>query len=58
MLKTVSKDQREIRSDFRPVPRGTTLDEARQMMDAGADRRTQAQLSLEPARAAQTSSNP
>ena len=33
MLKTVSKDQREARSDFRPVPRGTTLAEAREMLN-------------------------
>ena len=32
MLKTVSKEEREARSDFRPVPRGTTLAEARQML--------------------------
>ena len=34
MLKTVSKDQREARTDFRPVPRGTTLAEAREMLEA------------------------
>jgi hypothetical protein len=43
MLKTVSKDQREARSDFRPVPGGTTLAEARDML-SGADRQTQARL--------------
>jgi hypothetical protein len=44
MLKTVSKDQREARTDFRPVPQGTTLAEARDMLDATADRGTQARL--------------
>ena len=32
MLKTVSKDQREARSDFRPVPSGTTLADAKEML--------------------------
>jgi hypothetical protein len=44
MLKTVSKDQREARSDFRPVPRGTTLAEAREMLNQAVDRGTQARL--------------
>lgn len=37
MLKTVGKDQREARSNFRPVPRGTTLVEARDMLGQAAD---------------------
>lgn len=44
MLKTVSKDQKEARSDFRPVPRGTTLAEARDMLTEAVDRGTQARL--------------
>ncbi len=44
MLRTVSKDQREARSDFRPVPSGTTLAEAREMLSGGVDRGTRAQL--------------
>lgn len=32
MLKTVSKDERETRSEFRPVPADTTLAEARTML--------------------------
>lgn len=43
MLKTVNKDQRESRSDFRPVPGGTTLAEAREMLSA-ADQGTVARL--------------
>jgi hypothetical protein len=44
MLKTVSKDQREARSDFRPVPNGTTLAEAKQMLNQAADQSVQARL--------------
>jgi hypothetical protein len=44
MLKTVSKDQREARTDFRPVPRGTTLAEARDMLTEEADAGAQARL--------------
>jgi hypothetical protein len=44
MLKTVSKDQREARSDFRPVPGGTTLAEARDMLDQAAGESAQARL--------------
>lgn len=36
MLKTIGKDQREARSDFRPVPDGTTLAEARDMLNQAA----------------------
>lgn len=43
MLKTVSKNQRELRSDFRPVPGGTTLAEARDML-AQSDDSVHAQL--------------
>jgi hypothetical protein len=44
MLKTVSKDQREARSDFRPVPSGTTLAEARDMLNQAAAQSVQARL--------------
>jgi hypothetical protein len=44
MLKTVSKDQREARSDFRPVPGGTTLAEAREMLNQAAGESVQARL--------------
>jgi len=44
MLKTVSKDQREARSDFRSVPSGTTLAEAKQMLSQASDQRVQARL--------------
>jgi len=44
MLKTVSKDQREARTEFRPVPSGTTLAEAKDMLNEPADRGTQARL--------------
>jgi hypothetical protein len=44
MLKTVSKDQREARTDFRPVPDGTTLSEARDMLDQAAGQSVQARL--------------
>jgi len=44
MLKTVSKDQREARWEFRPVPRGTTPAEAREMLDQEVDRGIQARL--------------
>jgi hypothetical protein len=44
MLKTVSKDQREARSDFRPVPDGTTLAEARDMLNQAAGESIQARL--------------
>jgi hypothetical protein len=44
MLKTVSKDQREARSDFRPVPGGTTLAEARDMLNQAAGENVQARL--------------
>jgi hypothetical protein len=43
LLKTVSKDEREARSDFRPVPGGTTLAEAKDMLDR-ATGDTQARL--------------
>lgn len=44
MLKTVSKDQREARGNFRPVADGTTLAEAKEMLNELVDRRTRAQL--------------
>jgi hypothetical protein len=44
MLKTVSKDEREARSDFRPVPGGTTLAEAKEMLAQAANEGVQARL--------------
>ena len=44
MLKTISKDQREARTDFRPVAEGTTLGEARELLSEFVDRGTHAQL--------------
>jgi hypothetical protein len=44
IVKSLSKDQREIRSDFRPVPGGTTLAEAKEMLDQAADQGVQARL--------------
>ena len=44
MLKTVSKDQREARSNFRPVPVGTTLAEARDMLGQAVDQGTLARI--------------
>jgi hypothetical protein len=46
MLKTVGKDQREARSNFRPVPSGTTLAEAREMLGQAVDQGTLAQGTL------------
>jgi hypothetical protein len=43
LLKTLDKHQREVRSDFHPVPQGTTVTEAKNMLDAAAQT-TQAQL--------------
>ncbi len=34
MLKTLTKDERETRTDFRPVPGGTTLAGAKDLLDA------------------------
>jgi hypothetical protein len=55
LVKSLSKDQREVRSDFRPVPSGTTLAEAKDML---TDTRNQAtdggvQARLVPAAATQ-----
>lgn len=45
MLKSLSKDQRETRSDFRPVPGNMTLSQARVLLShAAVDRSLQAQL--------------
>ncbi|HEY1500017.1 MAG TPA: hypothetical protein VGF88_10605 [Acidobacteriaceae bacterium] len=49
MLRTVGKDQHEARSDFRPVPSGTTLLEARDMLNQAVDRGTEARLLPIPA---------
>lgn len=49
MMKTVSKDQREVRSDFRPVPAGTTPEQARAMLEDTAVPNVQAELGLVPA---------
>ncbi len=47
MLKSVSKDEHEARSDFRPVPRNTTLEQAdRLLRQAAADHALQAQLGV------------
>ncbi|HVT97862.1 MAG TPA: hypothetical protein VHE33_10160 [Acidobacteriaceae bacterium] len=51
MLKTVGKDEREARSDFRPVPVGTTLEQAREMLNETVDRQTRARL-VQPGNAA------
>ena len=37
LFKTVSKDQTEVRSDFKPVPMETSLQQARQMLDHPQD---------------------
>jgi hypothetical protein len=44
MLKTVGKDQREIRRDFLPVPQGTTLSEAKERLSEAAGTASQARL--------------
>jgi hypothetical protein len=44
LLKTVGKVQREARSDFRPVAQGTTLEEARAMLDRVDAQPAQARL--------------
>jgi hypothetical protein len=44
IVESLSKDQREIRSDFRPVPSGTTLAEAKEMLDQAGDQGVQARL--------------
>ena len=36
LLKSFSKNQRETRSDFRPIPGGITLAQAKEMLDAAA----------------------
>jgi hypothetical protein len=42
----------------RPVPRGTTLEEARDMMSGAANQQIQARLAPRPALSSQVSSNP
>ncbi len=44
LLKTVSRDQREVRSDFRPVPAGTTPEQARTILEDAAEPNVQADL--------------
>lgn len=44
LLKTFCKDQRETRSEFRPVPDGTTLAQAKDMLDAAAGEVAQMRL--------------
>lgn len=44
LLKTISKDQREVRSDFHPVPAGTTPEQARAILDDAAEPHVQADL--------------
>jgi hypothetical protein len=51
LLKTFSQDQSETRTDFHPVPGGTTLAEAKQMLNEAAGESVQARLApaaLEP----------
>ncbi|MGB6133765.1 MAG: hypothetical protein WCC14_11205 [Acidobacteriaceae bacterium] len=49
MLKTVSRNEREVRSDFHPVPAGTTPEQARAMLEDAAEPRVQADLAPVPA---------
>jgi len=51
LVKSLSKDQREARSDFRPVPGDTTLAQAKEMLNQATDQGVQARLV--PAAAAQ-----
>jgi hypothetical protein len=51
LVKSLSKDQRETRSDFRPVPGDTTLAQAKEMLNQATDQGVQARLA--PAVAAQ-----
>lgn len=51
LVKSLSKDQRETRSDFRPVPGDTTLAQAEEMLNQATDQGVQARLV--PAAAAQ-----
>ena len=44
LLKSINKDQRETRTEFRPVPGGTTLAEAKQLLDQAAGQTAQAEL--------------
>lgn len=44
LLKSFCKDQRETRSDFRPVPDGITLAQAKEMLDAAAGEIAQMRL--------------
>lgn len=44
LLKSFCKDQRETRSDFRPVPPGLTLAEARDLLDEAANQIAQMRL--------------
>lgn len=44
LLKELSKDQHEARSDFRPVPQDITLVAAKNLLDQAANERTEAQL--------------
>jgi len=44
LLKTIGKDQREARTDFRRVPDGTTVAEARDMLNLAARETVQARM--------------
>jgi len=44
LLKSFCKDQRETRSDFRPVPGELTLAQAKEMLDAAANEIAQMRL--------------
>jgi len=44
MFRNVSKDQREVRTDFRPVPHDISLTSAKELLDQAAGERTEARL--------------
>jgi hypothetical protein len=44
LLKTLTRDERETRTDFRPVPGGTTLAQAKDLLDQATGETTQARL--------------
>jgi hypothetical protein len=45
LFKNVTKDQRELRSDFRPVPHDITLAQAKELLDQRGEVRNEANLS-------------
>ena len=44
LFHNVTKDQREVRTDFRPVPHDISLEAAKQLLDQAAAGRTEARL--------------